>query len=94
MATALSSAACTSVVTVAACVRFAKRGMIPMNDPRIAELTELSINEGIKLPLPLDIILWLEDRGCVVDLMSGNVEYTTRQQPPSSATLAATSSLA
>ena len=42
-------------------------------DPRIAELTELAVNEGITLPLPVSLILWFEDRGCVVDLLTGSV---------------------
>ena len=40
-------------------------------DPRAAELRELAASEGIKLPLPIDMILWYEDRGYVVNLATG-----------------------
>jgi hypothetical protein len=42
-------------------------------DPRIQELLDLAREEGIKLPYPIDLILWLEDRGRVVNLHDGSV---------------------
>lgn len=40
-------------------------------DQRAAELLDLAAAEGIELPLSIDLILWLEDRGHVVDLHTG-----------------------
>lgn len=40
-------------------------------DPRAFELQELAASEGIRLPMPIPMILWLEDHGCVVDLITG-----------------------
>jgi hypothetical protein len=40
-------------------------------DPRVAELMALTAEEHIALPLPIELILWLEDRGLTVDLVSG-----------------------
>lgn len=42
-----------------------------MADPRVAELQALVVEEGVKLPLPIALILWFEDRGYVVDLETG-----------------------
>lgn len=41
------------------------------HDPRVAEILELVAVEGIRLRISIDIILWLEDRGFVVDLRTG-----------------------
>jgi hypothetical protein len=40
-------------------------------DPRIAELTQIAREEGITLPMPPATIIWFEDRGYVVDLVTG-----------------------
>jgi hypothetical protein len=45
---------------------------------RLAELAAWQIEEGLPLPMPADLILWLEDRGFVVDLISGS---TSRLEP-------------
>jgi hypothetical protein len=42
-------------------------------DPRVAELEALAREEEIVLPYPPHYICWLEDRGCVVDLVTGKV---------------------
>jgi hypothetical protein len=42
-----------------------------MSDPRIEELEALAASEGIALPMPVRLILWLEDHGCIVDLATG-----------------------
>lgn len=47
-------------------------------DWRLAELLEWQREEQRPLPLPVDLILWLEDRGFVVDLLTG---CTARLQP-------------
>lgn len=44
-------------------------------DPRIAELEALATEEGFRLPYPADYILFLEDSGRIVDLVSGEVIY-------------------
>lgn len=44
-------------------------------DPRITELEELAREEGIVLPMPVDMIAFLERQGRIVDLCSGTV-YT------------------
>lgn len=36
-------------------------------DTRLAELLDWRRAEGRELPLPADLIMWLEDRGYVVD---------------------------
>lgn len=38
---------------------------------RAEELQRFAEEEGIKLPLSIDLILWLEDHGRVVDLITG-----------------------
>lgn len=45
--------------------------VIEAHDPRVAELLELVAVEGIRLRISIDVILWLEDRGYVVDLRTG-----------------------
>lgn len=40
-------------------------------DTRLAELLDWRRETGQELPLPADLILWLEDRGYVVDLQTG-----------------------
>jgi len=42
-----------------------------MTDPRVIELEALAASEGIELPMPVRLILWFEDRGCIVDLHTG-----------------------
>jgi hypothetical protein len=44
-----------------------------VTDPRIDELEALAREESITLPLPVDLILFLEDRGRIVDLVTGEV---------------------
>lgn len=41
-------------------------------DPRCAELTDFAREEGFKLPLPAEIIIWLEDHDCIVDFQTGH----------------------
>lgn len=46
-------------------------------DPRVAELNELAAAEGIKLPMPADMIVWFEEQGFVVNFDTGEaVEYS------------------
>lgn len=52
-----------------------------MTDPRIAELHALATSEGIRLPMPVEMILWFENRGCVVDLQTGKVTRTPIATP-------------
>lgn len=40
-------------------------------DPRVAELQELATTQGLKIAVAIDMVLWLEDRGYVVDLCTG-----------------------
>jgi len=40
-------------------------------DSRLAELLDWRRETGQELPLPADLIMWLEDRGYVVDLQTG-----------------------
>lgn len=47
-----------------------------MRDQRVVELEELAREEGIVLPLPVDLIAFLERQGRVVDLVTGQV-YTS-----------------
>jgi hypothetical protein len=42
-----------------------------MTDPRVNELLKFAASEGINLPILPSLILWFEDRGCVVDLVTG-----------------------
>lgn len=53
-------------------------------DPRIAELQALAQSEGLRLPMPVELILWLEDRGKVVDLRTGRVMRPTAVAPTAS----------
>lgn len=48
-----------------------------MRDPRITELEELARDEGLTLPLPIDLIVFFEKRGRIVDLTSGRVTHAT-----------------
>jgi hypothetical protein len=54
-------------------------------DPRIAELEQLAREEGITLPLPADYIVWLERRGRIVCLMTGQVFTSISATPTPSA---------
>ena len=47
-----------------------------MNDPRAQELLDLAAAENMRLPYPVDYILFLEDHGRMVDLCSGEVLYS------------------
>jgi hypothetical protein len=47
-------------------------------DTRLAELLDWRRETGQELPLPADLILWLEDRGYVTDLLTG---CTSRLEP-------------
>jgi hypothetical protein len=47
-------------------------------DTRLAELLDWRRETSRELPLPADLILWLEDRGYVVDLLTG---CTSRLEP-------------
>jgi len=42
-------------------------------DMRLAELLQWQLEEGRRLPLFADIIIWLENHGYVVDLITGEV---------------------
>lgn len=44
-----------------------------MTDTRITELFDLAKAEGLRLPYPPDVIARLEDKGAVVDLVTGAV---------------------
>ncbi len=52
-----------------------------MTDPRANELLELAASEGFTLPMPIRLILWLEDRGCIVDLGTGKAARPTVGTP-------------
>ena len=54
-------------------------------DPRIIEREALAHEEGLKLPYPLDYIIFLEDRGRLVDLANGEVIYTRLVATPTPA---------
>lgn len=54
-------------------------------DPRIIELEELARAEGITLPMPAARIVEVEQRGCVVDLVTGQVYTNVTVQPARSA---------
>jgi len=63
-----------------------------MSDPRIDELYALCEAEGLELPLPVDVILELEDAGHVVDLETGHIFtggawYTVHMTPVGEATV-------
>jgi hypothetical protein len=47
-------------------------------DTRLAELLDWRRETDMELPLPADLILWLEDRGYVTDLETG---CTSRLEP-------------
>jgi hypothetical protein len=42
-------------------------------DPRTQELLDLARAENLRLPMPVDMILYFENMGYVVDLISGEV---------------------
>lgn len=42
-----------------------------INTQRAEELRSLAAEEGITLPMPIDAILWFEERGYAVDLITG-----------------------
>lgn len=42
-----------------------------INTQRADELRSLAAEEGIKLPMPIDAILWFESQGYIVDLITG-----------------------
>ena len=50
-------------------------------DPRIAELEALAREEQIELPCAPAIIIWLEDKGYVVDLVNGVVYRAVTATP-------------
>ena len=47
--------------------------MSKQSDPRIAELQDLAREEQITLPMPVDLIVYFERHGRIVDLMTGVV---------------------
>ena len=59
--------------------------MSNQSDPRIAELLDLAREEGITLPYPAHYICWLEDKGRIVDLVTGKVYNGIVATPTSSA---------
>lgn len=48
---------------------------------RRTELLDLAATEHITLPLSVDFICWLEDRGFVVDLLSGRASLISGPMP-------------
>lgn len=54
-------------------------------DQRGAELRELATAENIRLPMPIEMILWYEDRGFVVDLCTGQATVPNVGLPTPSA---------
>ncbi len=65
-------------VTVFLC---AAEGAKLMTDPRVQELLELAASEGFILPMPVRLILWFEDRNCIVDLATGIASRPTVGTP-------------
>jgi hypothetical protein len=55
----------------------APRGF-PGDALRLAELAAWQMEEGLPLPMPADLILWFEDHGFVVDMLTGS---TSRLEP-------------
>jgi hypothetical protein len=55
--------------------------MQSMDDVRVQELQDFAASEGIMLPMPPQMILWFEDRGCVVDLHTGIAHRATVGTP-------------
>lgn len=51
------------------------------HDPRLQELLDLAREEGIVLPMPVDMIVWFEQCGKLVDLVTGTVYDTVAVQP-------------
>jgi hypothetical protein len=54
------------------------------DDVRVQELQDFAASEGIMLPMPIRLILWFEDRGCVVDLHTGIAHRPTVGTPTAS----------
>lgn len=54
-------------------------------DKRIVELEEVARESGLTLPYPADYILFLEDNGRVVDLVTGTVYSNVTVTPAPSA---------
>ena len=55
--------------------------MQSMDDVRVQELQDFAASEGIMLPMPVRLILWFEDHGCVVDLVTGKAHRPTVGTP-------------
>jgi hypothetical protein len=55
--------------------------MQSMNDVRVMELEQLAESEGVDLPMPIRLILWFEDHGCIVDLATGIASRPTAPTP-------------
>jgi len=53
-------------------------------DPRVAELEALAA-DGLLLPMPASMIVWFEDRGKLVDLVTGMVYDTVAVTPTTQA---------
>ena len=49
-------------------------------DPRTAELQELAREEGFKLPISVELIIWFESHNCIVDLVTGKATRPTREE--------------
>ena len=52
-----------------------------MTNPRAQELLDLAASEGFNLPIPITMILWFEDHGCVVDLHTGKASRAHGASP-------------
>ena len=52
-----------------------------MTDPRINELLELAASEGFTLPLSPSLIISMEDRGYIVDLITGAISQPVVELP-------------
>ncbi len=50
-------------------------------DPRVQELEQLAQEEGIRLPMPVEMICYFERQGKVVDLETGQVYDAVTVQP-------------
>jgi hypothetical protein len=59
--------------------------MTTQPDPRIAELTALAQEEGITLPMPVEMIVYFERQGRIVDLERGRVYSAVTVMPTPSA---------
>jgi hypothetical protein len=47
--------------------------MQSMDDVRVQELQDFAASEGIMLPMPVDLIVFFESHGHIVDLITGEV---------------------